>query len=208
VAPVTKVTSLAWSSFAVPLNRNGRPRWRVLIAVWCLLVNGISLHALQAPPTEYGVKAAYLFNFARFTTWSAPATTEDNAAFGVCVLGHDPFGAALDTTVAGERIEGKPVVIRRITKPKDTVGCRVLFVSTSEGTALTDVRQSLDRSSILTVSDLPQFVERGGMIQFVLEGKRIRFAVNLPAAARAGLTLSAELLRVAVAVKTDPKAGA
>jgi hypothetical protein len=199
----------ARASFAGSLRNNAGPRYRLLVAAWCVLViNAIGLHAQQAPPTEYGVKAAYLFNFTRFTTWAAAAAAVNSVTFDVCVLGRDPFGAALDMTVAGERIEGKRVVVRRIAQPSDTVGCRVLFVSTSEETALTNVLQSLNGSPILTVSDLPRFVERGGMIQFVAEGKRIRFAVNLPAATRVGLTLSAELLRVAVAVKTDPKPGA
>jgi hypothetical protein len=81
-------------------------------------------------------------------------------------------------------------------------------VSASEETALARILQVLEGSRILTVSDLPQFVERGGMIQFVSDGKKIRFTDNVPAATQVGLSLSSELLRVAASVRTGSKPGA
>jgi hypothetical protein len=166
------------------------------------------VHAQQTRPRDYDVKAAYLFNFTRFTTWPASDTDDESAVFGVCVLGRDPFGAALDAVVTGETIDGKRVVVRRVARPEEAAGCRIVFVSASEDAALTRILQVLDGLRILTVSDLPQFVERGGMIQFVSDGKRIRFTVNVAAATRVGLTLSSELLRVAAAVRTNMKPGA
>jgi hypothetical protein len=173
----------------------------------CVLSSAM-LHAQQPPPRDYDVKAAYLFNFGRFTTWPAAGAAGDGAAFGVCVLGRDPFGAALDAMVTGEKIDGRRVTVRRIARAQDAAGCRILFVSASEDTELTHILQALEGSRILTVSDLPQFVERGGMIQFVSDGKKIRFTVNVPAATQVGLTLSSELLRVAAAVRTTAKRGA
>ena len=67
--------------------------------------------------------------------------------------------------------------------------------------------EALDKEVVLTVSDMPQFAQRGGMIQFVLEGKKVRFEVNLTAVERAGLTLSSELLKVATTVKRNPPPG-
>ena len=180
---------------------------RHLTLIAALALSSAALHAQQPGPRDYDVKAAYLFNFGRFTTWPAAGAGGESAAFGVCVLGRDPFGAVLDAMVTGEMIDGKRVIVRRIARAENTEGCRILFVSGSEDAELGHILQTLVGSQVLTVSDLPQFVERGGMIQFVSDGKRIRFTVNVAAATQVGLTLSSELLRVAAAVRTNPKPG-
>jgi hypothetical protein len=155
----------------------------------------------QSKPLDYEVKAVYLLNFGRFATWP-PGATADRSMFGVCVLGRDPFGPTLDMAVAGETIDARPVVAKRVGKFQDATGCRILFVGASESHQLKQIFENADRAAMLTVSDLPQFAELGGMIQFVSEGNKVRFAVNVLAAQRAGLTFSSELLRVATTVKT------
>jgi hypothetical protein len=107
----------------------------------------------------------------------------------------------LDGTLKGESLDGRAVLARRISNPQNaTPECRILFISPSERGALAKIFEVLEGSAILTVSDMPEFAERGGAIQFVMEGERVRFSVNLPAAERAGLGLSSELLRVALRV--------
>jgi hypothetical protein len=148
-------------------------------------------------PLDSQVKAVYLLNFGRFVTWT-PATGD---GFEICLLGRDPFGPALDATLAGETIEGRKVTVRRLADPAESTGCRILYVGDIKESALAPVLAMSERTGMLTVSDAPQFVDRGGMIQFVSAGQRVRFRVNLAAAEQAGLMLSSELLRVAVAVK-------
>jgi hypothetical protein len=156
----------------------------------------------QTPkPSEYDVKAAYLFNFSRFVEWPAQPAETSNDSFAICVLGRDPFGAALNTTIARESIAGKTVVAKQIVSPQDADHCRVLFISSSEDRRLKQILDALGKASILTVSDLPKFTERGGMVQFVLAENRVRFEVNSAITDRAGLTLSSELLKVAVNVR-------
>ncbi len=146
------------------------------------------------------MKAAYLYNFGRFVGWpSAPAKGD---AFTICVLGQDPFGSSLDSTVAGQTIDGQNVSARRVSKAQDALHCRILFISMAEESSLKETLAALGKSSVLTVSDMSQFTRRGGMIQFSFEGNRVRFEVNLAAAERAGLTLSSQLLKLALAVKT------
>ena len=87
------------------------------------------------------------------------------------------------------------------------VDCQILFISSSEANRLNKIIEALDKNAVLTVSDIPQFSQRQGMIQFVLEENRIRFEVNLTATQRAGLTLSSELLKVATAVRKNPQPG-
>ena len=150
-------------------------------------------------PTEYDVKAAYLFNFGKFVKWPAANDTHDN--FPICVLGQDHFGQALDKTVAGEKINRLPVTVRRVMSADEATGCRVVFVDGSEERRLTTVLPILNRAGVLTVSDMAGFVDRGGMIQFQLVDDRVRFEVNLDAAEHAGLSLSSDLLKVATKVR-------
>jgi hypothetical protein len=175
------------------------------VAVWLLFAGSSAVG--QQKPSEYQVEAAYLYNFGRFVEWPAKGTTAQTGAFNICVLGEDPFGQALDTTLAGETIGNQRVAARRISSLQMSADCQILFISSSEANRLNKIIEALDKSAVLTVSDIPQFSQRRGMIQFVLEGNRIRFEVNLTATQRAGLTMSSELLKVATVVRKNPQAG-
>jgi uncharacterized protein DUF4154 len=165
------------------------------------------LLAQQAKPSEYQVKAAYLYNFGRFVKWPAGVAAGKGDSFPVCVLGRDPFGPILDSTLAGEALEGKPVAIRRIASEQDAADCRILFVSSTEEHHLKEILAAIDQAGVLTVSDMPGFSRRGGMIQFVMEGDRVRFEINLATAESARLVLSSELLKVAAAVRRNARSG-
>lgn len=155
---------------------------------------------LAQRPSEYQVKAAYLYGFGRFVEWPADAPVATDAAFVLCVLGDDPFGTLLDQAAEGGLVKNKPVSVRRIARAEAAGDCDTLFVSASEQPRLARVLSVLDRKPVLTVGDSPEFAQRGGMIGFSMEGSRVRFTVNLPAAQDAGLMLQSELLRVAVTV--------
>ena len=170
-----------------------------LVAVPCLQAQG-------AKPTDYDVKAVYLYNFGRFVEWPASVTAKSDS-FTVCVLGQDPFGPVLDATLAGETIAGKRVAAKRISTPQESGNCQILFLSSAEEARLNKIIEALNKQAVLTVSDMPQFSQHGGMIQFVLEGKRVRFEVNLAAVQHAGLTLSSELLKVATTVRRNSSPG-
>jgi hypothetical protein len=188
---------------------DGRPgpfsQFMALMIAWTL-VGASYLNAQQPTPTEYEVKAAYLYNFGKFVGWPAKVTAASEL-FSICVLGEDPFGSTFDATIAGESINGKKVVVKRIAKPQDAVSCRILFISSSEESRLKEILATLDNASVLTVSDISQFTRRGGMIRFVMEANRVRFEVNLTTAEHAGLTLSSQLLKVAISVRRSSQAG-
>lgn len=173
----------------------------------CRFFAGTILFAQQPKPNEYQVKATYLYNFARFVKWPETVPAGKGDSFSVCVLGQDPFGTILDSTLAGEALDGKPVVLRRLSKPHDAGECRILFISSAEEKHLKEILTELDVSGVLTVSDMPGFTRRGGMIQFVLEGDKVRFEINLSSAESARLVLSSELLKVATSVKRNGRSG-
>jgi hypothetical protein len=181
-----------------------RRAWFLSIISSCVLA-GFCLHvqAQQPKADEFQVKAAYLYNFGRFIEWPNENASGKNEAFEICVLGADPFGPTLDATLARETIDGKSVAAKRISKPQDVDSCRIVFISSSEEGHLKEVLAALDKASVLTVSDIPRFSERGGMIGFILDGNRVRFDVNLASAQDARLTLSSELLKVATNVRKD-----
>jgi hypothetical protein len=160
----------------------------------------LGLPALAQRPSEYQVKAAYLYGFGRFVEWPANAPVARDASFVVCVLGDDPFGMLLDQAAEGGLVKNKPVTVRRISRPEEGGDCDTLFVSASERPRLARILAVLGRQPVLTVGDSPEFTQRGGMIGFSMEGSRVRFTVNLPAAQDAGLMLQSELLRVAATV--------
>jgi hypothetical protein len=166
----------------------------------CAITLAPNLGSQASAPTEYEVKAAYLYNFGRFVGWPSEAVSVQAGSFQLCVLGKDPFGPALHKTISGETIEGKYVVAKQVLSPQGAADCREVFISSSEDGQLDAILSALDADRTLTVSDLPDFTERGGMIEFVSQSNRIRFQVNLAAARRAGLTLSSQLLKVATKV--------
>jgi hypothetical protein len=183
------------------LQRQWPPFAGVVVALLFFIATG--LRAQQERPSEYQVKATYLFNFGRFVKWPATVPAGKGDSFAVCVLGQDPFGPILDSTLAGETLDGKPVVLRRISKPQDAGECRILFISSAEEKHLKEILLALDESGVLTVSDMRDFTRRGGMIQFLLEGDRVRFEINLSSAETARLVLSSDLLKVAASVKRN-----
>jgi hypothetical protein len=176
------------------------------IVISWIVIASPCLHAQKSGPTENEVKSAYLYNFGKFVEWPAKATSVGEF-FPICVLGDDNFGSTLETIIAGESINGKKVAVTRIAKPQDAVSCRILFISSSEQNQLKEILAALDNTSVLTVSDMPQFTRRGGMIQFVVEANKVRFEVDLTSAERAGLTLSSQLLKVAINVKRSAQSG-
>jgi len=154
----------------------------------------------DSKPTDYEVEAAYLSNFGRFVEW--PQKWNAGEPFDICVFGPDPFGPLLDGALRGESIAGSPLVPRRIASADAISGCRILFISQSKESRLDAVLPTLP--GILTVSDSPGFSRRGGMIEFVIQGNRVRFEINLAAAQRAGIVLSSQLLKLAITVRRSP----
>jgi YfiR/HmsC-like len=187
--------------------RHGMRLSATLVVVAWMSIGVAKLTGQQAKPGEYQVKAAYLYNFARFVEWPEKTAADASNGFTICVLGQNPFGGALSSTFANETINGKSVVARSIPDSSEAAKCRILFISASEGDRLRQILATVRDASVLTVSDLPQFSHSGGMVQFTMEGSHVRFEVNLAPAERAGLVLSSELLKVAVNVRRESALG-
>lgn len=157
--------------------------------------------AQEAPspaPLEYELKAVFLFNFAKFVEWPPAAFAGERSPLTICVYGADPFGKSLDSVVQGERLGERALIVQRPTGVEELRDCHILFVSRSERQSLPDVISRVDRSPVLTVSDMDGFLKAGGIINFVLEENKVRFLINLEAAERNQLKISSKLLRLAM----------
>jgi hypothetical protein len=158
--------------------------------------------AQAARSNESELKAAFLYNFIKFTEWPAEQMANKSAPFVIGVLGRDPLGAALDKTIEGESFHQKPIVIRRFARlDESALQSHALFISASEESHLPMILKLLDGQAILTVSDIENFAQRGGGIQLKKESNKIVFEINIEAARRAGLAIHAQLLKLAKVVK-------
>ena len=181
---------------------------RILCATLAIVVAGIdwqgaiSVAAELSRPAEYEIKAAFLYNFIKFTEWPAQALGKQEEPFVIGVLGRDPFGAALDKLIEGETIHSKSIVARRFPRMDEAAAnSHVLFISSSEESQLPTILRLVDRQGVLTVSEIESFAQRGGVINLKKENNKIVFEINIEAAKRAGLTMNAQLLKLAKIVK-------
>jgi YfiR/HmsC-like len=171
------------------------------------LVNALRGHAQDALP-EYQVKAAYLFNFFKFVEWPQDSFGNPTTPVVIGVVGEDPFGTTLPVVIAGKTVQGRELIVRKYYVGEDLRGAHILFISASEKKRLPAILLSLRGSFVLTVSDVDGFLDQGGMIQFVNENDRIRFAINLSATNQAKLKMSSKLLSLAKVVEEAVKEGA
>ena len=151
---------------------------------------------------EYLIKAAILYNFAKFASWPAAAFSNDTAPLRICVIGADPFGPALES-LNGKTVRNRALVTTPIAKVEDVAACHILFVSASEKDRLGAILHTVSALPILTVADINRFANSGGIIALKEVDNRSRIEVNIGAANLAGLKLSSKLLRLADTVGTQ-----
>jgi hypothetical protein len=194
-------------------EKRARRRWfgwvagaRIACAIGALaqLTPAFRVHAAQVVPAagEYELKAAFLFNFIKFTEWPADESNKSDEPFVIGVLGKDPFGGALDKVTEGETIHSRKIVVRRFTRIDDLAASSpIVFISVSEERNLDAILKLLDGQAVLTVSEIASFAERGGIVELKKDGNRIVFEINLSAVKRAGLNMNAQLLKLAKVVR-------
>jgi len=159
--------------------------------------------AAQEPAAaiEYQVKAAFLYNFAKFVDWPPETFTRQDALFVVGVLGNESFSVVLDQVVRGKAINGHAFDVRRLRSPEEAAACQMVFVGAQETRLLPALFKAVRATAVLTVGDGESFTRQGGIMNFVVRDNRVRFEVNTDAAGRAGLSISSKLLQLATIVR-------
>jgi hypothetical protein len=154
----------------------------------------------QVQPTEYEVKAAFIYNFAKFVEWPPNSFSSSRDPLQICVLGNNPVRADLQNIVAEKSIGFHALHVRDV-EIFEIKGCHVLFVGSVESYRVHQALQAAQGASVLTVGDTAGFLDQGGMINFIFDQNRIRFEVNRKAAQAARLQLSSKLLSLAKSVQ-------
>ena len=144
---------------------------------------------------EYRIKAAFLYNFAKFTVWPAAAFADAKAPLRLCVLGKNPFDGAL-AALEGRTVKNRPIVASRLALTDSPKMCHLLFVSASEHGRLGTILKSLRGMPVLAVGDTPRFARSGGTIRLKIVSNKVRFEINIGAAQHAKLKIDSRLLKL------------
>ena len=157
-----------------------------------------------AQTLEPDVKAAFLYNFTRYVEWPREPSTPAEP-FRLCVVAENVMKSAIQRTVAGESVNGRPLVMTEPQTAQEAQTCQILFVGRSESQRASTLLAAVRDQPVLTVGDSSRFAEQDGIIGFLLQDNRVRFDVNLPGAQRSQLRISSQLLRVANKVLGAPR---
>jgi len=168
-------------------------------------VPGVTAAAIDELALEHQVKAAFLFNFARYTRWPEGTFADERAPFVFGVLGDSPLSEALQELLAGKTVHERRVEVRRCPSPDEAAGCQVLFVARDQAARLDALGEALREHPVFSVSDLSRMTGAGGVARFLIEDDKVKFEINVDAAARARLEISSQVLKLARLVR-DPDA--
>jgi hypothetical protein len=162
--------------------------------VW---IGALGPREAHAAVNENQAKAAALYQFAHFTTWPPEAFADKESPLIIGVWGREPLETLLDALVRGETSQGRAILVKHCFTAADAENTHILFVSRSEMNAFARDTRSMAARPVLTVSDTESFAQRGGIVQLEIRDQRIHIVVNLAAAKRANVVLSAKLLKLA-----------
>ena len=148
-------------------------------------------------PTEYQVKAAYLFNFLKFVEWPDDPAADPHGKWVIGFIGETSIGGELTRLAEGKNVLGRDLQVKQFQPADNLRGCNILFIGATEKKRLPEILGELRGSTVLTVADMDNFIGSGGMIQFVVEDARVRVAIDVGATGRARLKVSSKLLSLA-----------
>ena len=172
----------------------------ITLVLACLALCGAPIsHAEVGQLSENQVKAAYLFNFAKFVDWPASAFVGPGSPLVIGFLGKGPSAEAHEA-LTGRIAKGRRVQIRQFSRVEEVGGCQILYIAASEKSRLKEILRALPPSGVLTVSDIKHFCTQGGMIGLVIRGEKVQFEINVGSAESAGLKLSSQMLKLALTV--------
>jgi uncharacterized protein DUF4154 len=175
-----------------------------MLSLFLLLGAALQLYAQTPAFDEYQVKAAFLYNFAKFVEWPPGTFANSGDPIGICIVGQNPFGSALENMVQGKKVGERVFEVRRLPDTQQTKGCQILFIGAGEWKRVRALLDALKGAPILTVGETDDFTSFGGVIAFQLQGPRVRIQIALESAERARLRISSKLLSLAEIAKKQP----
>lgn len=172
----------------------------------CLFLLPSLLFASELSPIaqEDKIKAVYIFNFIRFTEWPEIQSIVARKSIKLSILGNDDVLKTLEGKAFRNTSLGVSLNVRSCVMPSCTTDSQALFIDSSKHESLEKIFRLLSNKPVLTISDTPKFVEKGGMIELKRDDGRIIFRINLQAIKRANLYVSSQLLQMAEIVENKP----
>lgn len=167
------------------------------LAFAVVLLAGTTLRGDAQGTTTGEVKAGFLYNFARFTEWPRDAFASDTAALVIGVAGDEALRRNVDNVIRGKVAGVRPLKTRHVKDANDTAGVQVLYVGGTAASRAEDFVRAVNAGPVLTVGDVDQFPEKGGMINFLISDNRVRFEIRMDAAERSRLKVSSRVLTLA-----------
>jgi hypothetical protein len=162
---------------------------------------------LAQSATEDQIKAAYLFNFAKFIEWPAEVFEKADSPMQFCSTGRSLVVDELESILQGKSINGHTIAMKRLHGPEEIKGCHLVFLAASAARQEQKFLEAAKGTPVLLVAETPGFARAGGTINFILEDGRVLFEVNVGAAERAHLRISSKLLALARIVSSDERHG-
>ena len=172
-------------------------RWAALWLIGCALICGSSAFA----QSQEQIKAAFLFNFARYVEWPETAFDGPEAPVRICMVRARVFADLVSRSVSGKSVGIRSVAVEDRSNPERSGGCHILYIGDDLGPPGSDAGSGLGGGHVFTVGDREGFAAQGGIANFIRVGNKIRFEINPNAAKRAGLKISSRLLRLAKVVQ-------
>jgi hypothetical protein len=189
----------------VPRNANRFPWWRTAQLILILLGGEAILspgYAAESPTfKEQQVKAAFIYNFTKFVEWPSERFAGKSAPILVGVFGLPVLCDELQKIVQNRKVNGRDIVVKAVKTPKEAECLHILFISASNTDKSEDVLKAANSVGALTVGESDRFASLDGIINFTMEADKVRFEINISAAERAGLKVSAQLQKLAKTVR-------
>lgn len=171
-------------------------RWEIVFLFFIILFPSSTIHAEDSAPGEYRVKAAFIYNIAKFVEWPAESFNGPKNPLVLSIMGENPFGSALKS-IENKNVRGRKLHIRLNQETLEIEKVHILFISPSEENDLQEILSPIKDRPILTVSDMKSFAQRGGMVGLVRVGNKIQLRINPEVLKRSGLTISSQILKLA-----------
>ena len=176
---------------------------RLLICICLMVANAVQLATADTRVEEEDLlKAAFIYNFAKFTNWPEGTWKQQNTPLNLCTAGKDELVSKLEH-LAGKIIKQRPVTVMSLNDIQVPKNCHLLYIASSEKNRYKNILKSVHTEPVLTISELPRFARSGGMIEFNRKKDQTHFIINLDVAREVELVLSSRLLSLAEVINNE-----
>lgn len=164
--------------------------------ILCLLPIFVCAEEKTLQLYEHKIKAGLVYNLLKYTAWPKESVSQKSGRLQICLFGEDPFDGYL-SPLKGRTAQQAPISITHIKNVEDTQGCSVVIIHRNQEKNLSALLQFLKNKNVLTISDIAQFAQRGGMVEMATENEKINLYINKNAVNHAGLNIQDPMLKLA-----------